>query len=136
MCAITLSTYPSCGHRRNLPPSQACDSCSAFHKRCNGTVSLLYVPTPDSPALCARCALRIEANIVRERDLIIAELERNIEELSHGFWLERKCPFNYIALIFERAKLRDALKVFWEVKEEELGELREMQRIGSGRLAW
>lgn len=136
MCAITLTTYPSCGHRRKFPPSQACDSYSPFHNRCNGTVSLLYAPTFDSPALCVRCTSRIEANIVRERDLIVAELEKNIEELNHGFWLERQCPFNYIALIFERARLRDALKAFWEVKEGELEELREMQGIGSVRLAW
>lgn len=40
-------------------------------------------------------------------------------------------PFNYVALIFERARLREALKAFWEEREEELEELRE--RLGMGR---
>lgn len=137
MCAIALSTYPSCGHRRrNFSPSQPCASYSPFHNRCNGAVSLFHAPTSDSPALRARCASRIEANIVRERDLIIVELEKSIEELSHRFWLGRKCPFDYVALIFERARLREALKGLWEVKEEELGELRDMQGIGALGLAW
>lgn len=39
-------------------------------------------------------------------------------------------------IFFERARLREALKVFWEVKEEELKELREMQGMGSLGLAW
>lgn len=41
--------------------------------------------------------------------------------------MERNHPFNYVALIFERVRLRETLKGFWEEREEELMELREMQ---------
>lgn len=41
--------------------------------------------------------------------------------------MERNHPFNYVTLIFERARLRETLKGFWEEREKELLELREMQ---------
>ena len=63
--------------------------------------------------------------------MIIAELKTNIEEINHRSWGERNFPFTYVALIFERARLREALEGLWEDKEEELMELREMQ--GTGR---
>ena len=62
--------------------------------------------------------------------MIIAELKANIKEITHRLWAERNLPFTYVALIFERTRLREALKGLWEDKEEELMELREMQGIG------
>ncbi len=61
----------------------------------------------------------------------MAELEKNIKEINDVLWMERKHPFVFVALIFERARLREALKGFWKETEEELGELREMR--GRGR---
>ena len=61
---------------------------------------------------------------------MIAELKTNIEEINHRLRAEKNYPFTYVALIFERARLREALKDLWEDKEEELMELREMQGIG------
>ena len=130
MCAITFSTFPSCGHRRKPHPSEPCASYSPSQKRCNGTISVLNKITIGPPALCVRCASRIEAKIVHERDLIIAELKTNIEEINHRLWAERNVPFTYVALIFERARLREALEGLWEEKQEELMDLREMQGIG------
>ena len=63
--------------------------------------------------------------------MIIAELKTNIEEIDRRLCGERKFPFTYVALIFERARLTEALEGLWEDKEEELMELREMQ--GTGR---
>lgn len=77
-----------------------------------------------------RCASRIEANIVRELDQITTELETNIAEINHGLWVDRNRPFTYVALIFERARLREALKGFQEEMEEELVELRETHGMG------
>lgn len=62
--------------------------------------------------------------------MIVAELKTNIEEINHRLRVERKSPFTYVAFIFERARLREALKGLWEDKEEELLDLREMQGIG------
>ena len=58
------------------------------------------------------------------------ELRTNIEEINHRLWAERNLPFTYVALIFERARLREALEGLCEDKEEELTGLREMQGIG------
>ena len=77
-----------------------------------------------------RCASRIEAKIVHERDLIVAELKTNIGEINHRLWAERNVPFTYVALIFEQVRLKEALRDLWEDKEEELMELRDMQGIG------
>ena len=55
-----------------------------------------------------------------------AELQTSIEEIKHGLWVERYRSFNYVALVFERARLRLALETFWEEMEGELVELREM----------
>lgn len=130
MCAIIFSTFPSCGHRRKTHRSEPCASYSPSQKRCNGTISVLNTITLGPPALCVRCASRIEAKIVHERDLIIAELKTNIKEINHRLWAERDFPFTYVALIFERARLREALETLWEDNEEELLELGEMQGIG------
>ena len=102
-----------------------------MQNRCNGTISVLHTTITDSPALCMRCVARIDANIVRERRLIMAELETNIAEINQILWMERKHPFKFVALIFERARLREALKRFLNETEEELDELREMR--GRGR---
>lgn len=124
MCRGTL-TLASCGHYRKFHPLQCCDFYSPKQRRCNGTVSILN--TTDSPAFCVRCAIRIEANIIRERNLVTTELNKEISETNHGLCMERNHPFNYVALIFERVRLRETLKGFWEEREEELMELREMQ---------
>ena len=68
--------------------------------------------------------------MVREWGLVTAELETNIAEIGQRLWSERIRPFNYIALIFERARLRGGLRGFWERREEELVELRGMQGLG------
>ena len=86
--------------------------------------------TIDTPILCARCAARVEDNIVRERDLVAVELEMHIAEVDRCLWAERRRGVVYVALVFERARLRDALRGFWEEREEELVELREMQEFG------
>lgn len=124
MCRGTL-TLASCGHYQKFHPLQYCDGYSPKHRRCNGTVSVLH--TIDSPSFCIRCATRIEANIIRERDLVTAELGKYIAEIDQGLCVERNHPFNYVTLIFERARLRETLKGFWEEREKELLELREMQ---------
>lgn len=131
MCRGSLRTFASCGHHQKFHPLEHCESYSPAQGRCLGTISVLHTTTTDSPALCVRCAIRIEANIIRERDLVIEELEKDIAEINQGLWIEMRHPFNYVALIFERARLREALKVFWEEREEELEELRE--RLGMGR---
>lgn len=50
--------------------------------------------------------------------------------MNHILWVERNRPFSYVALIFERARLREALRGFWGEREEELVELREQQGMG------
>lgn len=77
-----------------------------------------------------RCASRIVANIVRERDLMNAELQANIAEIDHDLWMERSRHFNYVALIFERARLREAQRGFWEAREEELVNMKEIVGLG------
>ena len=124
MCRGTL-TSASCGHYQKFHPLQYCDFYSPKKRCCNGTISVIR--TADSPAFCIRCATRIEANIIRERILVTVELEKEIAEINQGLCVERNHPFNYVALIFERVRLRETLKGFWEEREEELVELREMQ---------
>ena len=130
MCQGDLQISASCGHYQKFNPLQHCELYSPRQNRCNGTVSVLHTITTDSATLCVRCVARIEANIIGERGLIIAELEINIAEISHGLWMERNRPFNFVALIFERARLREARKGFWEETEEELVELRGMRGMG------
>ena len=130
MCGGTLQTFSSCGHRSKFQPFQYCESYSPTQNRCNGSISVLHTTMIDFPALCVRCTSRIEANIIRESDLVKAELEKDIAEISHCLWVERNRPFNYITLIFERARLRKALEGFWEEREQELAELREMHGVG------
>lgn len=130
MCQGDLQVSASCGHQQEFHPLQHCELYSPARNRCNGAVSVLHTTTTDSPALCVRCVARIEANIIGERGLIIAELEINIAEISQGLWMERKRPFTFVALIFERARLREALKGFRVETEEELGELRGMRGMG------
>lgn len=74
-----------------------------------------------------RCVSRIEANIIKEWGPVTAELEGSIADISLKLWGERIRPFNYIAFIFERERLREALRGFCEQRKEELVELREMQ---------
>lgn len=131
MCQGNLQVSTSCGHHQKVHPLQHCKSYSHTRNRCDGTVSVLHTTTINAaPTLCVRCASRIEANIVRELDQITTELETNIAEINHGLWVERNRPFTYVALIFERARLREALKGFQEEMEEELVELRETHGMG------
>lgn len=52
----------------------------------------------------------------------------NIAEINEKLWRERRRrPFIYVALVFERERLRGAVRGFWEERE---GELREMQGVG------
>lgn len=112
------STFPSCGHTRKLLPPNPHPSQSSLQPRPNNTLSV--------PPLCPPCLSRIETNILRDRDLIAAYLSSDISSINDSLWQERRHPFNYIALIFERARLREALKGVWEEMEEEVRELREM----------
>ncbi|KAF6222537.1 hypothetical protein HO173_013370 [Letharia columbiana] len=131
MCQSNLQVSTSCGHQQKVHPLQHCKSYSHTRNRCDGTVSVLHTTTINAaPTLCVRCASRIEANIVRELDQITTELESNIAEINHGLWVERNRPFIYVASIFERARLREALKGFREAMEEELVELRETHGMG------
>ena len=127
MCQGYLLVAASCGHPQRFQPLQHCNSYSPTKDRCNGTVIILHTTTMEFPALCMRCVSRIEANIIREWGLVTAELETCIAEINRDLWAERTHPFNYIAFIFERERLREALRGFCEQRKEELVELRGMQ---------
>ena len=131
MCPSDLRISASCGHKKDFHPRQHYLHSPTQNRR-NGTASVLPTTTTDAPALCVRCASRVAANIVRERNLVTAELETHIAAIDAGLWAERKRPFNYVALIFERARLRLAVGRFWEEREEELAGLRGMH----GRFRW
>lgn len=129
MCQGNLLVSASCGHPQKFQILQACDCYSSTQDRCNGTVIILHTTTTEYPALCMRCVSRIEANIIREWGLVTAELETCIAETNRDVWAERTHPFNYIASVFERERLREALRRFCEQIQEELMELREMHGI-------
>lgn len=131
MCQGDLQVSASCGHHHKFHALQQCELYSPTQNRCNGTVTVLYTTTTNCPALCVRCVCRIAANIVKTAEPVTAELEKHIAEISRSVWVERNHPFIYVTLVFERARLREALKGFREETGEELAELRRMQ--GKGR---
>ncbi|KAM0806260.1 hypothetical protein BDR22DRAFT_12069 [Usnea florida] len=134
MCQGTLQISSSCGHRHKFHPLTLCPSYSPTLHRCTGTLHTLHTTSTSTPALCARCASRVAANIVKERDLVVGELEREIGAIEGrlvlgvaGWWR----GFGYVACVFERARVREAVRGWWGERE---GELEELRRGHGGRV--
>lgn len=67
---------------------------------------------------------------MQEWEVVSAELATHIADIGQRLWRERNRAFNYVALVFERARLREALRGFGERREGELVELRGMRGLG------